>query len=190
MFKYASYPKSELVGSEVTFLRKEMSCIKDSIFWTFWLALEAGKQTECVISDTGWKRLSLALLWLIIQYGHNHSLNIPKIIMQSNLCSTECTFSLIIYYLHLSRSLYMVLLPSLHPPAHFTHLPPLLPYFCMSHCSKRTMEGSLLAASLNSSSVISSLWSLSILLKILSTRCCGVSPSSFIRIMITVPTIL
>lgn len=68
--------------------------------------------------------------------------------------------------------------------------PPIPLYFCMSHCSSRTMDGSDLAASLNSSRVISSLWSLSILEKILSTRCCGVSPSSFIRIMITVPTIL
>ncbi len=78
--------------------------------------------------------------------------------------------------------------PSLRSLPRFSTHPSL--YFCMSHCSSRTMEGSDLAASLNSSRVISSLWSLSILEKILSTRCCGVSPSSFIRIMITVPTIL
>lgn len=64
------------------------------------------------------------------------------------------------------------------------------PYFCMSHCRRRTMEGSLFAASLNSSREIWSSLSLSILVKILSTRCWGVSPSWFIRIMITVPTIL
>ncbi|KAG7261600.1 hypothetical protein CRUP_010016, partial [Coryphaenoides rupestris] len=52
------------------------------------------------------------------------------------------------------------------------------------------MDGSLLAASLNSSREIWSSLFLSILEKILSTRCCGVSPSSFIFIMITVPTIL
>lgn len=64
------------------------------------------------------------------------------------------------------------------------------PYFCMSHCRRRTMEGSLFAASLNSSREIWSSLSLSILVKILSTRCWGVSPSWFMRIMITVPTIL
>lgn len=63
-------------------------------------------------------------------------------------------------------------------------------YFCMSHCRRRTMEGSLFAASLNSSREIWSSLSLSIFVKILSTRCCGVSPSWFILIMITVPTIL
>lgn len=80
--------------------------------------------------------------------------------------------------------------PSLPPSLPVSPPFPSLLYFCMSHCSSRTMEGSDLAASLNSSRVISSLWSLSILEKILSTRCCGVSPSSFMRIMITVPTIL
>lgn len=63
-------------------------------------------------------------------------------------------------------------------------------YFCMSHCRRRTMEGSLFAASLNSSREIWSSLSLSIFVKILSTRCWGVSPSWFILIMITVPTIL
>lgn len=52
------------------------------------------------------------------------------------------------------------------------------------------MEGSLFAASLNSSREIWSSLSLSIFVKILSTRCWGVSPSWFILIMITVPTIL
>lgn len=63
-------------------------------------------------------------------------------------------------------------------------------YFWRSHCSSNTMDGSLLAASLNSSSVIWSSLFLSILEKILSTLCSGVRPSSFIFIMITVPTIL
>ena len=69
---------------------------------------------------------------------------------------------------------------TLRPPA----------YFWRSHCSSNTMEGSLLAASLNSSSEIWSSLFLSILEKILSTLCSGVRPSSFIFIMITVPTIL
>lgn len=63
-------------------------------------------------------------------------------------------------------------------------------HFCMSHCNRSTMDGSLFAASLNSSSEIWSSLFLSILLKILSTLCSGVKPSSFIFIMITVPTIL
>ncbi|TNN78245.1 hypothetical protein EYF80_011485 [Liparis tanakae] len=52
------------------------------------------------------------------------------------------------------------------------------------------MDGSLFAASLNSSNEIWSSLFLSILPKILSTLCCGVKPSSFIFIMITEPTIL
>lgn len=63
-------------------------------------------------------------------------------------------------------------------------------HFCMSHCNRSTMDGSLFAASLNSSNEIWSSLFLSILLKILSTLCSGVKPSSFIFIMITVPTIL
>lgn len=50
-------------------------------------------------------------------------------------------------------------------------------YFCMSHWRSSTIDGSLLAASLNSSRVIWSSLSLSIFVKILSTLCCGVRPS-------------
>ena len=57
-----------------------------------------------------------------------------------------------------------------------------------SHWSSRTMDGSLLAPSMNSSIVISPSLSLSIWRKILSVRFSGVDSSS--GIFITVPTIL
>lgn len=78
-----------------------MSCINDSIFQTSWLSLRAGKQTECVTSDTGLKILSLALLSLIIPNGHNHCLCTPKITMQSNFCSTVYFLSASITYISL-----------------------------------------------------------------------------------------